>query len=285
MNLIKLRETLTLGGIISNWPNFTDWQATQPRGLPSRYRHHALFQGNGNKHVLEEWPIPMLFVESLHSEAFWKTNVIKEGPMALTIPHVMGYLRIMVNENGARKIETYTLISGENFDKLVTPRTNYATIHNLGRSATVNSQARLNSMMTSQLEANIVHAELDRGDLVRQKLRHDNLSLFETRDLQQHQAILNSTKTYNPTDSMPQIMNKWEVLQALRSTRFLFIRCQANLGLGIHPMTGDKMKRRRYLLVAMQEVASLAARFPNDATIQALRTMCTDAWNQNQAEP
>lgn len=229
------------------------------------------------------WVIPNVFFENLHSEAYWQTQVKPFGPRALYAPHLLGYCTTFTKTTTGSKT-TFAFMSGNTFMAMaVQPR--YHKILMPRKSSLVALEARYKSEMYNQIKNDLVQVEMRIAGWNTKNDRHVQLNNAERLDFNLNQELINESRKRGPNSSAQVLQNRHNLQFALRTSRFPYIRCQANFCLGVNPVTGDKAERRKYLRVAGREANQLLAKHPTDIFVADFVRQVKDAFLANAAEP
>ncbi|CZR68826.1 uncharacterized protein PAC_18726 [Phialocephala subalpina] len=246
---------LSLGSIVSEWPGWVafgdgDFEKQGKTGKIRFRKHETVIDGQFDFY----WPLHMAFVESLQHSSYWHHEVVKYGSTALVAPRIFG-LRIEKGKPGIayitdRVVWKWRIAKGV----VLTPAQN------------ATQEARALGILEAQARADYLRTELRLQDEARKARRLGRVTQLDQRELDFHVKTLGDsiTKRANPTAAGDDVM-AYEILGALRSSKYSLIRCQANLALGLDHMSGDARRRYSFIERALEEATPLATADPNDA--------------------
>jgi hypothetical protein len=264
-----------LGSITNEWPSYLDW-GTGKFVNTCRFRNHTLYEGP-EEQVHIHWALHNVFIENVQRAAYWATQVKQQGCQALFVPHVLGKLY-------SKAGKMVTLISDNQVLELQGVP-GFSRAINMLASSPAAAEARLNSVMKEQVKDDLIRTEMYLRGWLKTSRLHDQLTLWQRRDFAQHQRMINEARKRDATTTTEMKHRRFSLFFVLRTSRFPYIRCQANLGVGAYPDLGlTKNQRSVYLQQAIQEVAQLQRDHPNDQNVSTLRQHAMDAWNRNRAE-
>lgn len=221
--------------------------------------------------------LPNTFFENLQCEAYWKTQVYPFGAPALFAPHVIGLITTKIERS-------QSFISAGEFLKLIVhPAATNWMLPMASSPAAV--EARLSSLMTKQVKNDTIKVDAEIKNWTKRARTHQKLNAWEKLDFDQHQAMIDEGRKRGPGTPESLLIYRAEMHFALRTSKFPYIRCQANLCLGTHPTFWAKSRRGRWLRMARDEANQLLTDHPNDTSVQELVRQVAAALVAHAAEP